>query len=372
MSRLRLAVVGTGHLGRFHSRVAANLQEARLVAVVDPVASVREQVAAETKSTPLADYRDLIGLADAAIVATPTALHFDVVRELLLGGIHVLVEKPITTTVVQADELVNLANRQQLILQVGHIERFNPALTAVHKRLSDPKYITARRMSTYTFRSIDIGVVLDLMIHDIDAVLSLTNSPITRVEAVGISVLGKEEDIVDARLHFASGCIANLTASRVSYETVRSMQVFTDECCATIDFGSRQARLVEPTVEILSRQFNIDVLSPDQKNYLREQLFAELLVKSEVPVTDCNAMEQEQLDFARAIRTSSEPQVTGADGRYALAVAQEILDQVAAHQWDSGSNARRGPFALPYSTSVLEPADPWSLNDTVVLRRKAG
>jgi predicted dehydrogenase len=295
-----------------------------------------------------------------------------VARELLLSGIHVLVEKPITTTLAQADELVSLAERQQLVLQVGHIERFNPAFTAVSGRLSDPKYITARRMSTYTFRSTDIGVVLDLMIHDIDAVLSLVQSPVTRVEAVGISVLGKEEDIVDARLHFASGCIANITASRVSYEAVRSMQVFTDCCYASIDFGARKARLVEPTAEVLSRQFDVDALTVDQKNQLREHLFEALLVKSEVPVAECNAMELEQLDFVRAIRTSSEPQVSGSAGRDALAIAQEVVTQVASHRWDGASGRRLGPLAMPHSDSVFETFDPWSAGDTVILRRKAG
>jgi predicted dehydrogenase len=352
--------------------VAANLPEARLVAVVDPVASAREQVATEVGAKALADFRDLIGLADAAIVATPTAMHHAVTRELLLSGIHVLVEKPITTTLAQADELVNLAERQQLVLQVGHIERFNPAFTAVSGRLSDPKYITARRLSTYTFRSTDIGVVLDLMIHDIDAVLSLVQSPVTRVEAVGISVLGNEEDIVDARLHFASGTIANITASRVSYEATRSMQIFTDQCCATIDFGNRTARVVEPTAEILNRQFDADALSSEQKNQLREHLFKALLVKSEVPVSDCNAMEQEQLDFVRAIRTGSEPQVSGGAGRDALAVAHEVIAQVAAHRWDGMSSRRMGPLAMPHSDSIFEALDPWSSEDTVILRRKAG
>jgi predicted dehydrogenase len=372
VSRLKIAVVGAGHLGRFHARVAANLPDARLVAVVDPVAAAREQVAAEVGAKPLADFHDLIGLADAAIVATPTAMHHAVARELLLSGIHVLVEKPITTTLAQADELVNLAERQQLVLQVGHIERFNPAFTAVSGRLSDPKYITARRMSTYTFRSTDIGVVLDLMIHDIDAVLSLVPSPVIHVEAVGLSVMGHEEDIVDARLHFASGCIANITASRVSYESVRSMQIFTDNCCATIDFGARKARLVEPTAEMLSRQFDVDALTVEQKNQLREHLFEALLVKSEVAVTDCNAMEQEQLDFARAIRTNSEPQVSGTAGRDALAIAQEVVSQIGAHRWDGLSSRRMGPLAMPHSDSIFEPLDPWSAGDTVILRRKAG
>ncbi|QEG35019.1 Gfo/Idh/MocA family protein [Bythopirellula goksoeyrii] len=372
MSRLRLAIVGAGHLGKFHARLAASLPDARLVAVVDPIENARNQLASETGAKPLDNIQDLFGLVDAAIVATPTFSHSDVARELLTGGIHVLVEKPITSTVEQANELVQLAQKQQLVLQVGHIERFNPAWKAVRKRLHNPKYITARRLSSYSFRSTDVGVVHDLMIHDIDAVLSMVNSPITRVEAVGISVLGNSEDMVDARLHFSSGCIANLTASRVSHTAERSMQVFTDECCATVDFGAREARIVEPTAEILSRQFQVDMLSVDQKSRLREQLFAELLVNSEVAVEDSNAMLDEQLDFARAIRTSTDPLVTGADGRDALVVAESILQQVHAHQWDGIAGNRRGPMAQPQGDSVLEIDDYWSEDDTVILRRKAG
>jgi predicted dehydrogenase len=166
--------------------------------------------------------------------------------------------------------------------------------------------------------------------------------------------------------------MANITASRVSYEAVRSMQIFTDSCCATVDFAGRKARLVEPTAEVLSRQFDVDALSADQKNQLREHLFEALLVKSEVPVADCNAMEQEQLDFARAIRTNSEPQVSGTAGRDALAVAQEVLAQVAAYRWDGISGRRIGPLAMPHSDSIFETLDPWSTGDTVILRRKAG
>lgn len=372
MSRLRLAVVGTGHLGRFHARLAATLPDARLLAVVDTDEDARRQLSAETGSKPLDNFQDLFGLVDAAIIATPTVSHYEIARELLTGGIHVLVEKPITTTLAQADELVQLAHKQQLVLQVGHIERFNPAWRAIRDRLHDPKYITARRFSSYSFRSTDVGVVHDLMIHDIDAVLSLVKSPITRVEAVGISVLGNSEDMVDARLHFSSGCIANLTASRVSYTAERSMQVFTDDCCATVDFGAREARIVEPTAEILARQFHVDTLSSDQKSNLREQFFTELLLKSKVAVEDSNAMLDEQLDFARAIRTSTEPQVTGADGRDALAVAESILQQVQAHQWDGIAGNRRGPMAQPRFESVLESEELWSEEDTVILRRKAG
>ncbi len=372
MSKVRLAIVGAGHLGRFHARVAAGLADARLVAVVDSKQEAREKLAVELGVKPLADHRDLIGLADAVILATPTTSHYRIAHELFLSGIHVLVEKPVCCNASQAEELVQLADKQQLVLQVGHIERFNPAFITVRDRLSDPKYITARRMSGFTFRSTDIGVVLDLMIHDLDLVLNLVKSPVVRVEAVGISVLGGHEDIVDARLQFASGCVANLTASRVSYESVRSLQVFTDQCHANLDLAARRVTVVEPSSEVRARTFDTDSLGEDQKAKYRDNFFEQVLRKSELPVSEANAMEQEQLDFIHAIRTSTEPQVTGADANAAMLLAEKILEQVEAHRWDGNSSNRRGPYAMPHHDTVLEVPDPWSAEDTVIIRRKAG
>ncbi|MCA9230091.1 MAG: Gfo/Idh/MocA family oxidoreductase [Planctomycetales bacterium] len=372
MSRLRLAVVGAGHLGRIHARLASELDEIQLAAVVDPLASAREHVAAETGAKPLADYRELLGNVDAAVIATPTTNHSQVATDLLHGGLHLLIEKPITATLAEAEPLVALAKRQQLVLQVGHVERFNPALLTVRDKLEDPKYIEARRASGYTFRSTDVGVVLDLMIHDIDVVLSLVQSTLVHVEAMGISVLGDHEDLVNARLHFASGCIANLTASRVSYAAERTMQVFTGECCATLDFAARRTTLVEPTQEILDREFRLDNLSAEQKNHLREHLFTDLLAKRELPAIESNAIEQELLDFASAIRTGAKPQVTGADGRDAVAVAEQVLEQVAAHQWDGAAGSRCGAFVTPLAPSILSEPDYWAEDDTVILKRKAG
>ncbi len=372
MSRLRLAVVGAGHLGRIHARLAANLDGVQLVAVVDPIAETREQVAADTGAKPLADYRDLFGTVDAAVIATPTSNHAEVATDLLNGGLHLFVEKPLTATLAEAEPLVALAKRQQLVLQVGHVERFNPALVSVREKLEDPKYIEARRASGYTFRSTDVGVVMDLMIHDIDVVLSLVDSPVVRVEAFGFSVLGDHEDLVNARLHFASGCVANLTASRVSYAAERTMQVFTGECCASIDFATRRASIVEPTSEILDREFKLDTLSAGQRDHLREHLFSDLLVRRDVPSVETNAIEQELLDFAKAIQTGAAPQVTGSHGCDAVAVAEQILEQVAAHSWDGASGSRQGPFAMPLSPTVLSEPDHWSEDDTVVIRRKAG
>ena len=371
MSKLRLAVVGTGHLGRIHARIAAGLPNANLVAVVDPDSENRARVASETGVAAFADSRDLIGFADAAIVATPTATHADVARDLLLGGLHLLIEKPLTSTLADADDLVTLARRQQLVLQVGHVERFNPGLTSLQGRIRDPKYIDARRCSGFTFRSIDIGVVLDLMIHDIDVVLNLVQSPVEQVEALGVSVLGDHEDMVNARLRFASGCVANLTASRVSYTAERAMQVITPTCAATIDFAQRRSTLIEPRESLLTREFDAGALSADEKTQLSQNLFVDLLTKRDLPALDVNAIEQEQLDFIGAIRTGTNPQVTGHAGREAVAVAALILDRVAAHQWDGASSPRQGAFALPFSPPTI-PLDSWAEDDTVIIRRKAG
>ena len=193
---------------------------------------------------------------------------------------------------------------------------------------------------------------LDLMIHDIDLVLNLVQSPVEKVEAIGVSVLGKHEDMVNARLHFASGCVANLTASRVSYSNQRVMQVFTSQCCATIDFATRRSSLVEPTEKILDRTFCEETLTPGQQEHLRENLFKDLLRKHELPVLEANAIEDEQLDFATAIRTSAQPRVTGSDGHDALSVAHTILERVAAHQWDGAARTGRVPWPCPNRPST--------------------
>jgi predicted dehydrogenase len=245
-------------------------------------------------------------------------------------------------------------------------------LAAVEEKLYDPKFIEARRLSGYTFRATDVGVVLDLMIHDIDVVLNLVRSPVEHVEAIGVSVLGDHEDMVNARLHFASGCVANLTASRVSYVSQRTMQVFTSQCCATIDFAARRASLVQPSEAVLDRSFRLKELSPSEQEHLREHFFTDLVWKHDLPALEVNAIEAEQLDFATAIRTGVQPRVTGNDGRDALSVAQMILTRIASHQWDGLPEGRRGPLAMPESPQVLPAADNWSLDDTVVIRRKAG
>ncbi len=341
---IKIAIVGAGRLGTFHARQAASLDCFDVVAVCDPFEKSREQLAAEVGAEPVADYTSLAGRVDAAVVATPTVSHFDVASHLLNVGIHTLVEKPITPTCEQANTLVDLAEARGVTLQVGHVERFNPAFEAIRGEVPSPRYIQATRTSGYTFRSTDIGVVLDVMIHDIDLAISLAASPVVEVEAFGLSVLGGHEDMVDARLRFANGCVASLTASRVSYQQQRTMQVFSDRAFAAIDFQTRKATTVHPRPDVLARQFSVPGLDAGQVDHYRENLFNTLLVKSERELPAANAIAEELKDFARAITTGDPPRVSGVAARDALAVAEQILDSIATHAWDG---RRVGAFASP-------------------------
>ncbi len=368
---IRLAVVGTGHLGRIHARIARDLDQLKLQAIVDVDREARERVAEETGAAATADYRSLLGSIDAAIIATPTASHFRIAQELMSAGIHVLVEKPIASSRDQAEQLVRLARQQQVVLQVGHIERFNPALVAARQRLDSPKYIHAERLSGFPFRSLDVGVVLDLMIHDLDIVLWLASAPVVNVEALGISVLSGHEDIANARITFANGCVANLTASRASYVSRRCMQVFTGGGFAAVDFGDRQATVVEPADIVLGRELDLDSLDGQQREELKSRLFDDLLVRSALEVEDANAIQEEQRDFAAAIRHGQTVRVPGEAGRDALALAEQILDRIAEHAWDGTSSGRRGPQALP-PQPILRPAVWADPGADAIPRREAG
>ncbi len=368
---IRLAVIGTGHLGRIHARLAAELSSVDLVAVVDPLESARLSVAASTGSRPVADYQELVGEIDAAIVATPTSTHLRVAGELMQAGVHVLVEKPLAPTLDESQQLVQLARKNNLTLQVGHVERFNPALTSVQDKIGDPKFIDAVRTSGYTFRSTDIGVVMDLMIHDIDVILSLVKSTVEKVDAVGISVLGDHEDMANVRLSFDSGCVAMLTASRVSYKPQRTMQVFTSRIFTAIDFAARRSTWVEPNESVLRREFLTGQLTPEERQDYRENLFSNLLTKTSTDSKEINAIEQEQRDFASAICENRRPLVDGADGRDAVAVAELILEAIDRHQWDGSQLGRQGPLAMP-ALPILGGAERWFSDSPSIPQRKAG
>ncbi len=372
MRDLRVAVVGAGRLGGFHAQKLARMDGVALAGVVDPVAAARNRVAAECGTLPVADCRELPEPIDAAVIAAPTRLHHTLGLELLNSGVHLLIEKPLTPSTAEADELVDSARRAGVVLQVGHVERFNPATSAAAAHVRDPKYIEAVRASGFTFRSTDIGVVLDLMIHDLDLVLSLVRSPVRRVDALGLSVLGGHEDVANARLTFESGCVAALSASRVSREAVRRMQVWSPRAMADLDFATRAAAVVRPSETLLARRFRVDALSADQVEHYKAHLLDEHLPREEFQGEAVDALQLELEDFTESIRTGRSPRVSGRQGRDAVAVAEQILAAIGSHAWDDAPDGPVGPHATPRPSVI--PAPHWQLagRPAPAERREAG
>jgi predicted dehydrogenase len=239
MKKIRAAVIGVGYLGRFHAQKYAQLADCALLGVVDSQADTAASVAAELQVPKLHDYRELLGKVDAVSVVTPTPTHYDIARAFLESGAHVLVEKPITETAAQAQELISVARRTQRVLQVGHLERFNPAIVAAEPLLRDPGFIECQRMAPYRERGTDVNVVLDLMIHDIDLVQMIVGSEVATLDAIGTAVFSTEIDIANARLRFEGGCVANVTASRVSLKTERKLRVFRSDAYLSIDLQQK-------------------------------------------------------------------------------------------------------------------------------------
>jgi predicted dehydrogenase len=364
-------VIGAGRLGGFHAQKLAQRGDVTLVAIVDPLPASRQRIAAECHTEARADCVGLIDQLDAAVVAAPTSLHYAIARELLEAGIPLLIEKPLCTTLAQADELVAVARRRNVVLQVGHVERFNPAFHAAAAEIRRPKYIEAVRANGFTFRSMDVGVVLDLMIHDIDLVLSLVQSPLRKIEALGVSVLGGHEDVANARLEFECGCVATLSACRVSHEPVRRMQVWSPGAFAGIDFAMRTATLVRPSKTLRCRQFRVDQLTPDELEHQRSHFAEEHLPCERQTFDAVDALALEQEDFVESIRALHEPRVSGQAGRDALAVAEQILACIRAHAWDASDDGPVGALALPRRNAVPAPHFPLAGFPTPALRSDA-
>ena len=239
MTKIRTAVLGVGVQGERHAGKLAALPGAELVAVTDTDAERCAQVAESLKTEAVADYRDVIGEVDAVVLATPTSTHFDIACELLDKGIHLLLEKPITTTLDEARELVSMADNKGIVLQVGHLERFNPAVIALTEHVAEPQFIESARIAPYRPRALDVSVVLDLMIHDIDLIHSFVRSPMRHVDAVGRSVFSDSIDVANARIRFTNGAVANVTSSRVSLKTERSLRLFQADSYASVDLQNR-------------------------------------------------------------------------------------------------------------------------------------
>lgn len=372
MKPLRIAVVGAGRLGRFHAQKAAAHEDVELVAVVDPDPQARERVAAECDTQSRADCSSLFGRIDAAIIAAPTKLHHRLSVDLLRRKIHLLVEKPICTTRAEADELVDAADEAGVVLQVGHVERFNPAFSAAAAHVARPKYIETVRSSPFPFRSTDVGVVLDVMIHDLDLVLSMVRGPVRKVEAMGLSVLGGHEDVANARLTFDCGCVANLSASRASYETVRRMHTWSLRSFAAVDFAQRTATTVSPSETLLRREFDVDALSPDEVEHYKEHLEAEHLPRHTQQFDAVDALAAELQDFVDSVRTPRAPRVSGGAGRDALALAEQILAKIHAHSWDNTTEGPVGPLAVPGRGVIPAPHFTLTPAPSVLPRKEAG
>jgi predicted dehydrogenase len=365
-------VIGAGRLGSFHAQKLTRMADVELVGVVDPLAANRDRLAAELHTAPYSSHLPLLGRIDAAVIASPTALHHQLAVDFLEARTHLLIEKPICTTVAEADELVELARRRQLVLQVGHVERFNPALAAATPHAQNPKFIEAVRASDFTFRSMDVGVVLDLMIHDIDVVLSLVRAPLRSVDALGVAILGGHEDVAHARLEFQSGCVANLSASRVSYERARKMQIWAPRAYANVDFGTRTMTLVRPSESLLRGEFQADRLAPEQVEHYKTHLVEEHLPRQQQTFDAVDALALELQDFVDSILSSRQPRVTGEAGRDALAVAEQILASIASHVWDRSSQPATGPAAVPYRRIVPAPHFDVAAIERAQTERKAG
>jgi predicted dehydrogenase len=302
---IRTAVIGVGYLGKYHAEKYARLEKSRLVAVVDTDARIAAEVAARHGTRALTDYRELLGQVDAVSIVVPTSMHHAVAREFLQHGVHVLVEKPITQTVDEADELIALARKNRLVLQVGHLERFNAALLALDEIIKEPRFIESHRLSPFKTRATDVNVILDLMIHDIDIILNLVKSELQDIDASGARVLSNTIDIANARLRFANGCIANVTASRISLKAERKMRIFQSDSYISVDFQNR----------ILSRHAKgAGESAPGIPNIESRETIYE----------NDDALQSEIAAFLAAIENDAPPLVSGQDGRRALQTATEI------------------------------------------------
>lgn len=345
MSRMRMAVVGCGHLGAIHARLLAGRQDAELVAVVDPLADCRERVAAEHACRALAEPRDLLGIVDAAVVAAPTGLHANVAVPLLAGGIDLLVEKPIAGGVEDARAISIAARRHGRTVAVGHVERFNPAWQAAACRAGRVHFVEAMRTAPFTFRSLDVGVIHDLMIHDIDLVLSLEPGRLDRVEAQGISATGGFEDAVRARLVFSSGLVADLTASRISPVPQRTVATWSSDAIVVCDLTAKTVRTICPSVDVRSGAYSAAAVPAAERAAAKERFFADVLPLETVTVADANAIACEHDDFLAAIREGRPPLVTAAAGAAAVEIAARVIDSLACVRF--GRPAAGAASAIP-------------------------
>ena len=311
MEKIKIGVVGVGYFGQFHAEKYAKIEETELVGVVDIDASRAKEVAKRYRTQPFQHHTDLFNKVQAVSIAAPTPFHYPMAKDFFLEGIDVLLEKPISSTLEEADELIGLAESRGLIFQIGHLERFNGALSGIEGRVGHPRFVESHRLGPFSGRGAEVDVVLDLMIHDLDIMLTLAKSRVKSLQAVGIPILTPYPDIANARIEFENGCIASLTASRVSKEKVRKTRVFQSEGILSIDYLSQR-------------------LSISKKGPLEEGKVSEM-VTEEIPVKKIDLLEAEIHSFLQSVRNRRPARVSGLDGKRALELALQIIQKIDEH-----------------------------------------
>lgn len=305
MSKIRTAVIGVGYLGKFHAQKYAQLESSELVAVCDASLEIAQSIANEHGIPAFTEYEDLIGQVDAVSIVVPTQKHYEVAKVFLENGVHVLLEKPITSTVEQAEELVKIADEKQCVFQIGHLERFNPAVLALEDELEQPLFIESNRIAPFNPRGADVNVVLDLMIHDIDIILDFARSPVKHIDANGVAVISKEIDIANARITFENGCVANVTSSRVSMKSERIMRIFQNDAYISIDFQNKKLSMYNKGQGEMYPGI-ADIESNERSFEQGDALYSEIEA------------------FLNSINTGSAPIVSGKAGLLALQTAIKI------------------------------------------------
>jgi predicted dehydrogenase len=303
MAKIKVGVVGVGHLGSAHAKVYSKLKIADFACVCDCNFERAKEIGKKYKADYYADYEELFGKVDAASIAVPTSLHYNIAKEFLKNNIHVLIEKPVTKTLSEADELIDLAAKRNLVIQVGHIERFNSAIRAIEPYLDKPRFVESQRLGKFHKRVGDVGVVLDLMIHDIDIVLGLIDADVENIEAVGVSSVSDYEDMANVRLNFTNGVIADITASRMTNDALRKIRIFQKDSYISLDFLHQEATFYKKV---------------DHK-----------LIEKKIKVRKEEPLKKELESFLECVKTNTRPVVSGIEGRKALQVALSIISKIS-------------------------------------------
>ena len=348
----KVAVVGAGRMGKLHARVLSEMDQADLVCVVDVNLAAAQSLAKQRKCLALASAEEAAGIVDAAVIATPTVQHVAAATPFVKAGKAVLIEKPFTDNLRSGRELIALAASTGASVQVGHTERFNAAFLAVRKYAIAPKFIEAHRISPFTFRSADVGVVLDMMIHDLDLVLLMAGGECEQVQAVGINVIGRHEDICNARLTFDNGCVANVTASRLAIKTERKMRVFSEQAYVSVDYGKKVGIVVKKSANLdllqMARRMGMD----DIADLAGSMDYTRLIKVEQLEVDDSAEPLRRQAEaFARTVTQGEAPVVPAEAGLAAIQCADSILQAVRTHKWDGRGSAREGLNILAGSES---------------------